>query len=1642
MKHKGQEVWRYDLNRTQSVQYGDGHDIEYLTDVQQIFPTNQTPFPAVSFTYETRRVGTDTCPNPDWQYDIPYLKRVENGYGAVYEFTYSANDFSRWSGMCPGVSGAIRSHYVTDLKMWDGVDNVHGVDSQPSSWITHIYDPNDACFGDWYAYAHNGQSYTNPCYTEDEDSPKLVGFEYPDIKVTEGDGTTTRSYTKQDYIIYEELFRGEIQSTEQYDPDNNTVRLTHTGYLRAVNHATYCPNTNLVIDFGCMYENYTHHYDYTYGTVDIMQKERHYYEPYNQSNAHNRQYGIATKHESINTYDIVEQRQVTRYQRKDGTTYLLILPWMQRVEDRYATYPYLARTLMLYDGQTDPDSQTWTKGNLTLSRTQRDFIDQDSSSSTATYKTIDSSYTYDSYGNPETSTTYEDYGTVKETFGSGWTWGSAPGNGSTATTNTTTYIDYGQKVDNIENALGHTTTFSYNNTDFPWLLTNATDPNGLQSRYSYDVGGRLTKVERQPSGGSWEEQQRINYTLDTNAPGDPVELLEIEQVTGYGSSTSQTSKSFYNGLGQLVQQRQLNHQISGTTNSTIRQLFSYDASGRQNCSSIPKHDSSSGFVDVACAAENSGHTSTTYDGLGRQIAVTAPDGSSTQYRYGVYNDNGVIFHHTNVLDSNRHWTQQRTDSLGKLTAVSELTGNCGFQWTGYSCGGSYNTPWAEYARTTYSYDLLGNLIQVEDEKGNDTIMTYDSVGRKLTMDDPDMGEWTYAYDPSGNLTNQLDGENQRLCFYYDELSRITGKAIGGSNCPSSMPAYPDPDGLTYYTYDPTNHKGMLDTISWSVTYGEGQDTFLYDTLGRVTKQTRTIAGVDFVKEIVAYDTFDRPTQIKNPNNELVEITYDREGENKLKVDGLWVVTDVKYNQRGQLTLLNRAHSQDTRQYYYGKTGTDGNSNYRMKELRHGGISNSLPDYLFDYDKVGNIIELQTRTGSTDTQTFSYDELNRLKTATGNAPSYNYTYTYDEIGNIQYRSGTGGNWDYTYPTNGTRPHAVTSVVKSGTNFSYGYDDNGNMDSRVDATGTFTQDFDEQNRLERVSKSGSGDTNFYYDPDGGRTITWRPDDTLLFTPYPDYEEEWANAATDLGDLGMGIDCNVFATGTGYIMYSQQNVHTRFAFPYPPNSNNADHFVCVQYVAGTKANPGGWIRHDGNGVLAGFTPVGSDVLIAAVNFTSDTVTDLQGQNYTVSGIQAGYVAGDFHIYPNQWYGGGSIGGDFELLGTFFVQNGDDGNKTKRAQFSFAGQPVAVKENSTLKHIYADHLGSTGAMSNSSGSYIANSLAMYEPFGDWRTEPSATAGDRYYTNHKHNNLGGGADDLGLVYMNARYYVPGIGRFASADTIVPEPTNPQSLNRFSYTRNNPLAFIDPSGHGECDPNNCQNESLDPVRKALKNYCNNSGVSCSGENIGHMLVDFHFLKNLLGYDPGFISLPYHINRSGLAPDDLFAWEGVAGVLMGEHRDLHPSTYTKGSAEWHWFTERMIGDVLGIIQTMVNRAETGGYSSANAAALASGQYASPNYAIGDERFEDFFALAFVSLTLNKDVEQPHQSFAHQDLNSDVRGETGSTYESYGQPYNKNGYYINPYSGEQSICCVDTTGFGHYARVKSYYIVPGLYPYAHR
>jgi hypothetical protein len=132
---------------------------------------------------------------------------------------------------------------------------------------------------------------------------------------------------------------------------------------------------------------------------------------------------------------------------------------------------------------------------------------------------------------------------------------------------------------------------------------------------------------------------------------------------------------------------------------------------------------------------------------------------------------------------------------------------------------------------------------------------------------------------------------------------------------------------------------------------------------------------------------------------------------------------------------------------------------------------------------------------------------------------------------------------------------------------------------------------------------------------------------------------------GPLGRGIGGIETATGDGFIMYSEESIHTRFSAS-PPNSYQADHFVAV------RSNGGTW-EYDNNSSYVAFTPVASDLLVAAVDFSADTVTMLSGTSNVVNGIAYGYQSGDLIVIPGMWNGGPNPG-EFGLDGSYIVLHG----------------------------------------------------------------------------------------------------------------------------------------------------------------------------------------------------------------------------------------------------------------------------------------------------------------------------------------------------------------------------------------------------
>jgi len=144
------------------------------------------------------------------------------------------------------------------------------------------------------------------------------------------------------------------------------------------------------------------------------------------------------------------------------------------------------------------------------------------------------------------------------------------------------------------------------------------------------------------------------------------------------------------------------------------------------------------------------------------------------------------------------------------------------------------------------------------------------------------------------------------------------------------------------------------------------------------------------------------------------------------------------------------------------------------------------------------------------------------------------------------------------------------------------------------------------------------------------------------------------------------------------------------------------------------------------------------------------------------------------------------YYMGGAYEVKDG----ATKK-YYSMAGMMVAMKDASGLQYLLTDHLGSTVAVTNSSGTLT--SQQRYLPFGAPRTIPNSPilATDFGYTGQRLLDSGMG----GIMDYRARFYSPALGRFIQPDTIIPSPANPQAWNRYTYVYNNPILYNDPTGH-------------------------------------------------------------------------------------------------------------------------------------------------------------------------------------------------------------------------------------------------------
>jgi RHS repeat-associated protein len=344
----------------------------------------------------------------------------------------------------------------------------------------------------------------------------------------------------------------------------------------------------------------------------------------------------------------------------------------------------------------------------------------------------------------------------------------------------------------VTNPLGRTHSFTWDYSR--GLLMSSTDQNTQTANYTYNTPPsnctsndglyRLSSISY-PDGGL------TTYCYTDWLPGGsfPAASSILKSELENTSGTTITSNSILDGMGHTVHTQSISDPAGADVVDTV-----YNGLGQVYTVSNPYRNTSNGLTTYA------------YDGLGRTISQTNPDGSSQQWSYS---GNTVI-----STDENGNQWQRTSDALGRLINVLEPNG----------------------ATTIYSYDALDNLLKV-NQNGNGTTdtprtprtFTYDSVSRLLCASNPENSSGTcpttpgsgayvagttgYSYDANGNVASKTDARSIITSYFYDALNRLYAKNYNSGD-PSACMQYDN--ALASATG--ANFKGRL-TAEWTAPAG-------------------------------------------------------------------------------------------------------------------------------------------------------------------------------------------------------------------------------------------------------------------------------------------------------------------------------------------------------------------------------------------------------------------------------------------------------------------------------------------------------------------------------------------------------------------------------------------------------------------------------------------------------------------------------------------------------------------------------------------------------------------------------------------------------------------------------------------------------
>jgi len=480
-----------------------------------------------------------------------------------------------------------------------------------------------------------------------------------------------------------------------------------------------------------------------------------------------------------------------------------------------------------------------------------------------------------------------------------------------------------------------------------------------------------------------------------------------------------------------------------------------------------------------------------YDGLGRLIQVTLPNGETTSY---TYDNNGNVLTMTDAAGNVTAYEYDYRNLLVRLIRAGGRTGE----------PGSYTYDFSKI--TSYTYTSDGRVSTVTDRNGAVTVCVYDIHGNLLsrTVTEGAISQSiSYTYDHNGNVLTMTDGTGTTTRTY-DAWNRTTSKTV--------------PDiGTSFYNYDITDGFDAGCSAESTVDPKGNVTVKVYDRVGRLI-----YVLADSMTTSYAYYDDGSLQSVVYGNGSREDYTYTADKLLKTLVnkaiDGT-TIDSYEYTYDAAHNLLSKTDSKGVTGYTY-----DAMNRLLTVTEPSGKIT------AYTYDAAGNRSS-QTETEGTDVTatTYTYDALNRLLRT---SESFNGTlartvdYSYDNNGNlltvtsVTYTDGTAGSpvleQNNTYDLlnqlirtvtsdgttventyNGDGLRVVKSVNGSATRFLYQYD---KIVLELNALG------DQMGRnvygLNLISRTFGEDTFFYfYNGHADVTVLVASDGTIAATYYYD-------------------------------------------------------------------------------------------------------------------------------------------------------------------------------------------------------------------------------------------------------------------------------------------------------------------------------------------------------------------------------------------------------------------------------------------------------------------------------------------------------------------------------------------------------------